>query len=111
MKIRTLFLKIKNPKIWMPTFILILGLGFVFYFIKNKPQARKKSNFSKGTLVETIEAINLNTQINLNTHGKVRPSKKVIVTARINGSVNWIRPLLSEGQFFKDGDLLLTIDA
>ena len=53
----------------------------------------------------------MNTQINLNTHGKVRPSKKVIVTARINGSVNWISPLLSEGQFFKDGDLLLTIDA
>ena len=77
--------------------------------LKNKPTARKKPNFQRGTLVEVIEATLSNPQIVVRTHGRVRAAQKVVLSARIGGEVIWISQNLSEGRFFKKDEILLSI--
>ena len=94
----------------MPLLILGVGAGLVTYFISNKPEARKRQERFKGTLVEVTQAIPSNHRILLETHGSVRPAQRVVVTAQVNGVINWISPLLEEGSYFRKGELLMTID-
>ena len=101
--------KIFNLKFWLPVFVLFLGVGISMALLKNKPTARKKSNFQRGTLVTVIEAKLSNPQIEVRTHGRVQAAQKVVLSARIGGEVIWISPNLSEGSFFKKNELLLSI--
>ena len=102
--------KIFNPQFWMPLVILGLGAGLVTYFMANKPEARKRQGRFKGTLVEVTQAVRSNPRIVLETHGSVRAAQRVVVTAQVNGVVNWISPLLEEGSYFQTGELLMTLD-
>ena len=101
--------KIFNLKFWLPILVLSLGAGITMTLLKNKPSARKKSNFQRGTLVEVLEAEFSNPQIEVRTHGRVQAAQKVVLSARIGGEVIWISPNLSEGSFFKKNELLLSI--
>ena len=101
--------KIFNLKFWLPILVLFLGVGIIMALLKNKPTARKKSNFQRGTLVTVIEAKLSNPQIEIRTHGRVQAAQKVVLSARIGGEVIWISPNLSEGSFFKKNELLLSI--
>ena len=101
--------KLFNLKFWLPVLVLGLGAGVTVALLKNKPKARKKPNFQRGTLVEVMEATLSNPQIEVRTHGRVRAAKKIILSARIGGEVIWIGPKMNEGSFFKKGDPLLSI--
>ena len=101
--------KIFNLKFWLPVLVIFLGVGITMALLKNKPTARKKSNFQRGTLVTVIEAKLSNPQIEVRTHGRVQAAQKVVLSARIGGEVIWISPNLSEGSFFKKNELLLSI--
>ena len=101
--------KIFNLKFWLPILVLSLGAGITMALLKNKPSARKKSNFQRGTLVQVLEAEFSNPQIEVRTHGRVQAAQKVVLSARIGGEVIWISPNLSEGSFFKKNELLLSI--
>ena len=101
--------KIFNLKFWLPILVLSLGAGITMTLLKNKPSARKKSNFQRGMLVEVLEAELSNPQIEVRTHGRVQAAQKVVLSARIGGEVIWISPNLSEGSFFKKNELLLSI--
>jgi multidrug efflux pump subunit AcrA (membrane-fusion protein) len=101
--------KIFNLKFWLPILVLSLGAGITMALLKNKPSARKKSNFQRGTLVEVLEAEFSNPQIEVRTHGRVQAAQKVVLSARIGGEVIWISNNLSEGSFFKKNELLLSI--
>ena len=98
-----------NLKFWIPVLVLGLGTGITMALLKNKPSARKKPNFQRGTLVEVIEATLSNSQIEVRTHGRVRAAQKVVLSARIGGEVIWISQNLSEGRFFKKDEILLSI--
>ena len=101
--------KIFNLKFWLPILVLSLGAGITMILLKNKPSARKKSNFQRGMLVEVLEAELSNPQIEVRTHGRVQAAQKVVLSARIGGEVIWISNNLSEGSFFKKNELLLSI--
>ena len=101
--------KIFNLKFWLPILVLSLGAGITMTLLKNKPSARKKSNFQRGMLVEVLEAELSNPQIEVRTHGRVQAAQKVVLSARIGGEVIWISNNLSEGSFFKKNELLLSI--
>ena len=98
-----------NLKFWIPIMLLGLGAGAAFEMIKNKPNARKKPNFKRGKLVEVMEANFSNPKIEIRTHGRISPAKKVVLSARTSGEVIWISPKINEGVFFKKGQHLLSI--
>ncbi len=101
--------KLFNLKFWIPILLIGVGGGFAFEMIKNKPKARKKNNFKRGKLVEVIEAKFSNPKIEIRTHGRVSPAKKVVLSARTAGEVIWVSPKLNEGVFFNKGQHLLSI--
>ena len=101
--------KLFNLKFWLPILLLGLGAGLTMALLKNKPTARKKANFKRGTLVDVIEAAKSSPKIEVRTHGRMREAKKVVLSARIGGEVIWISPNLREGRFFKKDEPLLKI--
>lgn len=101
--------KLFNLKFWLPVLVLGLGAGLTMALLKNKPTARKKANFQRGTLVEVIEAALSSPQIEVRTHGRVRAAKKVVLSARVGGEVIWVSTNLREGRFFKKDEPLLKI--
>ena len=101
--------KLISLKFWIPIVLIGIGVGLTLQMIKNKPSARKKPNFKKGKLVEIIEASLSNPKIEIRTHGRVFPAKKVVLSARTSGEIIWISSVLNEGIFFKKGQHLLSI--
>lgn len=101
--------KLISLKFWIPVILLCSGAGFTYEMIKNKPSARKRHNFKSGKLVEVIVASISNPKIEIRTHGRVFPAKRIVLSARISGEVIWISPKLKEGSFFKKDQHLLSI--
>ena len=101
--------KLFNLKFWLPVLLLGFGAGLTMALLKNKPTARKKANFKRGTLVDMIDAAKSSPKIEVRTHGRVRAAKKVVLSARIGGEVIWVSPNLREGRFFKKDEPLLKI--
>ena len=101
--------KLISLKFWIPIVLIGIGVGLTLQMIKNKPSARKKPNFKKGKLVEIIEASLSNPKIEIRTHGRVFPAKKVVLSARTSGEIIWVSSILNEGSFFKKGQHLLSI--
>ena len=64
--------KLFNLKFWLPILLLGLGAGLTMTLLKNKPTARKKANFKRGTLVDVIEAAKSSPKIEVRTHGRMR---------------------------------------
>lgn len=79
-------------------------------FIKTRPKAEKKEKPYLGELVEVVSLEKTSRQIQLETHGIVRASERVILTPQISGVVNWMSDSFSEGNFFNKGDVLLTLE-
>ena len=68
--------KLFNLKFWLPVLLLGFGAGLTMALLKNKPTARKKANFKRGTLVDVIDATKSSPKIEVRTHGRVRAAKK-----------------------------------
>lgn len=103
--------RIFNPKIWLPVLVLAMGGIALAAFIKNRPDAKKKPKRTSGALVEVLSVKSTNEQVQLQAYGLVRSSQQVTLSARISGTVKWLHPSLKEGNFFKKGDLLVTLDS
>ena len=97
-------------KILIPFSFIAMGVAIFMIFNARKPQPNKEKKPFLGALVEVMSVEKTQRQIQLSTHGVVKEKERVIITPQISGTINWIHPSLTDGEFFEKGEILLTLD-
>lgn len=91
--------------------ILLVGVAAVVFIFQTEPTA-KRGGATKETamLVDVVTVNRGDYRPTIITTGSVRPSKDIILSARVSGEVIAVSPNFTPGGYVKKGDVLLRID-
>ncbi|MCK5356598.1 MAG: efflux RND transporter periplasmic adaptor subunit, partial [Methyloprofundus sp.] len=96
---------------WIPSILILsISLSMSYYWLKNKPKAKKSSVQYSVPLVDIIHLKASDHSINVHAMGSVIPAKKVNLTSRINGMVISVSPHFIPGDFLKKGEKIVQLD-
>lgn len=98
------------PRIFVPVFILALGLGSWMWL--GKPVEEPKSVRQPPQKLETtrLELQRTDYPVILETQGTVRAHHTTTLTSQVPGTVRAIAPAFEDGAFFEEGEVLLELD-
>ena len=96
---------------WMPA-ILILGLalGLSYYWLSNKPKAKRNTAQQVAPLVNILQIDKIDYSTTISAMGSVIPSQTVNLTSRINGMVISGSPNFVPGGFLAKGEQIVQLD-
>ncbi len=92
--------------------ILVIGLGGVLYIKYSKPSAKKRG--SRPPSAMTVETLNVKAQpyqVTLDSFGRVSAKVQGQLNAQVAGKIVKVNQNFNEGSFFKQGDVLVSVDA
>ncbi len=93
--------------------VMLVALAFVAYKImqSNPPAFKGKASDSHLLVVETSVLKETPFMITVESFGVVQARTNSELFALVSGQINFVSPRYESGAFFKQGDILLTIDA
>ena len=96
---------------WMPALLILsLSLGLSFYWLSNKPKAKRSTAQQVAPLVNTIQLHKIDYLTTVSAMGTVIPAQKVNLTSRINGMIISVSPNFIPGGFLKKGEHIVQLD-
>ncbi|WP_428352937.1 efflux RND transporter periplasmic adaptor subunit [Methyloprofundus sp.] len=90
--------------------ILSLSLGLSYYWLSNKPKAKRSNAQAVAPLVETLQLSPIDYPTTVSAMGTVIPSQKVNLTSRINGMIISVSPNFIPGAFLNKGEQIVQLD-
>jgi len=85
---------------WIPALLILsLSLSLSYYWLTNKPQAKKKQAQQVAPLVTVIKVNKVDYATTVNAMGSIIPAQKVNLTSRINGMIISVSPNFIPGGF------------
>ncbi|WP_200762369.1 efflux RND transporter periplasmic adaptor subunit [Nitrosophilus alvini] len=89
-----------------------LSLYISYYWITNKPKARKRVHKieKRALLVETIKPKISDCNVRLEMYGKVIPYRSLELTSRVSSQITKLNSRLIPGEMFKKGEVLIELD-
>ncbi|MGK0184529.1 MAG: RND family efflux transporter MFP subunit [Verrucomicrobiales bacterium] len=90
----------------------VLVLGWIGYSFLSVEKEEKRGPKPEPRIIKTkvIKLERQDFQTIVQTNGVVRPHHEASVTAQVSGKVQEIAPMLEDGAFFAQGDILLKLD-
>jgi len=98
-------------RIAVPVLILLLGFGLAAAIIATGPELEQQAPPDSSPLVRTWRAIPETVQLTIRAHGTVLPRTESDLIPEVSGRVVRASPALVSGGFFKQGEVLLEIEA
>ena len=96
---------------WMPALLILgLSLGLSFYWLSNKPKAKRSTAQQVAPLVNIMQLNAIDYPTTVSAMGNVIPAQKVNLTSRINGMVISVSPNFIPGGFLKKGEQIVQLD-
>ena len=96
---------------WIPTLLILsISLGLSYYWLSNKPKAKRSVVQGLAPLVEVIQLQASDHTMTVHAMGNVIPARKVNLTSRINGMVISVSPHFLPGDFLKKGEQIVQLD-
>ena len=93
-----------------PFLIILVTVSLSYYWLSNKPRAKRKPAHIAAPLVETITPEVSDHQTSLFAMGNVIASQSVNLNARVSGMVISVSENFIEGGFLKKGEPIVEID-
>ena len=92
--------------------IVILGIGALigFYWLSNRPTAKRRPPEAQTTLVEVTPLVSADERVVVEAMGTVTPARSIKLASRVSGEVKMVSPELKPGGFFKESERILQID-
>ncbi|WP_022851645.1 efflux RND transporter periplasmic adaptor subunit [Limisalsivibrio acetivorans] len=90
--------------------LIVGGFLTVRFLVTNKPVAKKRPPQKMKTLVEASPVIASDVKVMINGYGTVKPARKLNLSPRVSGRVEWVNPSLKPGGTLKKGEVLAVID-
>lgn len=95
----------------LPLFIIAGGILVLFVMVKLRPEVQPAPVEIVLPLVRVAELIPTNHQFRVMTQGTVSPRTEINLVSEVPGRVVDIASAFTEGGFFDEGDVLLSIDS
>ncbi|MDQ7073941.1 MAG: efflux RND transporter periplasmic adaptor subunit [Gammaproteobacteria bacterium] len=100
----------KLLKIALPILLLIVAAFASKLLINSGQKIEAKTKESYTPVVRVLSAQNQNYQLYLHSQGSVRPQQESELIAEVTGKVRSLAPQFAVGGFFKQGELLLSLE-
>jgi RND family efflux transporter MFP subunit len=94
----------------LPPFIILAAVAASIVIIRSKEKPEEKAFIRAVPSVDWIEVDRGPMFLNVTSQGTVSPRVQTQLIAEITGTVIWVSPTLYEGGFFKQGDVLVSMD-
>lgn len=93
-----------------PLLIVLVAVSLSYYWLSNKPRAKRKPAHIAAPLVETFTPVVTDHQTSVFAMGNVIASQSVNLNARVSGMVISVSENFIEGGFLKKGEPIVQID-
>lgn len=94
----------------LPPIIIVVAILLLVAMIALRPQPPQRSNEKPPVLVEVLEAQPENVRFQVEGQGNVKPKHMTNVVTQVSGQIIEVADNFVNGGFFKQGDVLVTID-
>ncbi len=101
----------KLLKFILPVIVIVVSIIIAQEVLSNKPVATRKQPVKKPSTVEIMPISKQDYQVKLNTQGTIRAHTETTLVTQVAGIITEISPKLESGQFFDQGDWLLSVDS
>lgn len=98
-------------RLGLPFVIILVGwAGYLFLSIEDEKP--KKEEADKRTIkTRATDIVRTNYPVSVKTHGFIRPHNEVTLTTEVAGRIIDVAPAFETGNFFDEGDILLSLDS
>jgi membrane fusion protein, multidrug efflux system len=97
-------------KITLPIIVVLAGISISWAIVVHKPQPRSQALNDEVLLVQVIRVEPQTVRVNIHSQGVVVPRTEIDLVPEVAGQIVGLHPSLVAGGFFKQGDVLVTID-
>lgn len=94
----------------LPPIIIVVAILLLVAMIALRPQPPQRSNEKPPVLVEVLEVQPENVRFQVEGQGNVKPKHMTNVVTQVSGQIIEVADNFVNGGFFKQGDVLVTID-
>ena len=96
---------------WLPALVILtITISLSYYWLSNKPKAKRVHASKVAPLVEVFQAQAIDYPVIVTAMGNVIPAQKVNLTSRISGMVISVSPHFIPGEFLKKGEQIIQLD-
>lgn len=96
---------------WLgPVLVLIVFVAITALLISSKKDPEEKEFEKLVPEVETVTVEQKPHQASILTEGTVMPRVSTMLISEVSGKVKWVSPVLYDGGFFEEGELLVKIE-
>lgn len=99
---------------FLPVLVLLVAVASAVFLVKNPPQSKKKPQAQAELIVEALTLKKQEHQVRIKSFGLVSPQIQGSLVAEVSGRITQVGSEKGSdfkvGNFFKKGDLLLSID-
>ncbi|TAN51395.1 MAG: efflux RND transporter periplasmic adaptor subunit [Methylococcaceae bacterium] len=97
-------------KKWLPFLVLLGGIAASGALLAYRPQPVLQTPLAEPPLVHTLRAEPQTLRLNVPSQGVVTPRSEIELVAEVSGKIVHAHPGWLNGGFFRQGEVLLTID-
>lgn len=101
----------KRLRIWLPIAVIFLALVGNRVLVATRPAVEKESRAQVVPRVDVLRVEPRTVKLDVSTHGTVRPRMESDLVPQVSGPVVKVSAQLVSGGFFREGDVLLEVDA
>jgi len=96
---------------WLPALVILaITISLSYYWLSNKPKAKRVHASKVAPLVEVFQAQAIDYPVTVTAMGNVIPAQNVNLTSRISGMVTSVSPHFIPGEFLKKGEQIIQLD-
>ena len=96
---------------WLPALVILaITISLSYYWLSNKPKAKRVHASKVAPLVEVFQAQAIDYSLTVTAMGNVIPAQKVNLTSRISGMITSVSPHFIPGEFLKKGEQIIQLD-
>jgi len=100
----------RRLRVVLPFAVIALALIGRWILVETRPPVEKETRERKAPRVRVLPVETRTVQLNVSTHGTVRPRMESDLIPQVSGPVVTVSPQLVSGGFFAQGDVLLEVD-
>ncbi len=98
-------------RVLLPLLSLAVGIGIFMFFVKTKPEAKKRARDEQGTLVDVASIVRSDHTVVVHAQGSVMPAQQIVLQPEVGGRIVWRSENLVPGALVRAGETLVRIDA
>jgi len=100
----------RRLRVALPIALIAVALVGSWVMVETRPPVEKEIRERRAPRVRVVPVEPRTIQLNVSTHGTVRPRMETDLIPQVSGPVVTVSPQLASGGFFHEGDVLLEVD-